>query len=96
MECSWKVKELREKEVEQLVKTGEVGRTAGRGGPPVAFPRKLQLLPTKANLPGPFYGFQMTIPVVCKPTKASNAKSPAILAQHVASLSQKPCSFNRH
>jgi hypothetical protein len=25
-----------------------------------------------------------------KPTKASNAKSPAILAQHVAGLSQRP------
>jgi hypothetical protein len=25
-------------------------------------PQKLQLTPTKANLPGPFSGFQMTIP----------------------------------
>ncbi len=27
-------------------------------------PRKLQLSPTKANLPGPFSGFQMTIPTI--------------------------------
>ncbi len=30
------------------------------------------------------------------PLSLRNAKSPTILAQHVASLSQKPCSFNLH
>ncbi len=58
------VQELRKKEAEKLEKAGNVRRTAGIGGPPVAPPRKLQLQPTKANLPGPFSGFQMTIPDV--------------------------------
>jgi hypothetical protein len=57
--------EMREKEAEQLGKREEVRRIAGRGGPPVAPPRNLQLPPTKPNLPGPFSGFQMTIPAVC-------------------------------
>jgi hypothetical protein len=63
-ECGWKVREMRAKEAEQLGKAEDVRRTAGRGGPPVAPPRKLQLPPTKANFPGPFSGFQMTIPAV--------------------------------
>jgi hypothetical protein len=43
---------------------GRGRRRAERGGPPVAPPRKLQLPPTKANFPGPYSGFQMTIPTV--------------------------------
>jgi hypothetical protein len=58
------VKELREKEAEKLKKAGEFRRMAGRGGPPAAPPRKLQLQPIKADLPGSFSGFQMTIPAV--------------------------------
>ncbi len=53
---------MMKKEAEELEKAGKERRTAGRGGPPVAPPRKLQLSSTKANLPGPFSGFQMTIP----------------------------------
>ncbi len=56
---------MREKEAETLVKSREVERTTGRGGLPVALPTKLQLPPTKANLPGTFGGFQMTILAVC-------------------------------
>ncbi len=52
---------MREKKAEQLVKTEEVRKTAGRGGPPMAPPRKLQLPPTIANLTGPYSGFQITI-----------------------------------
>jgi hypothetical protein len=37
---------IMEKEAEQQGKTGEVGKTAGRGGPPVAPLRKLQQPPT--------------------------------------------------
>ncbi len=55
---------MMKKEAEKLEKARKERRTAGRDGPPVAPPRKLQLLPTKANLPGPFSGFQMTIPAV--------------------------------
>ncbi len=51
-----------EKDTGQHGKKGEVRRTAERGGPPVAPPRKHQQHPTKANLPGPSSGFQMTIP----------------------------------
>ncbi len=58
------MREMREKEAEQLVKKGEVRRTAERGRPPIAPPRKLQQPPTKTILPGPFSGFQMTIPAV--------------------------------
>ncbi len=85
---------MREKEVEQLENAGEVRGTRVRGGPPVASPKKLQIPPTKANLPGPFSGFQMTITTSFKPKKASDAKSLAILEQHVASPRQKPYSFN--
>ncbi len=60
----WIVREVMQKEAEQLGKGGEVRRTAGRGGPPMAPPKTLQLPPTKANLPGPFSGFQMTIPAI--------------------------------
>ncbi len=60
----WMVREVMQKEAEQLGKGGEVRKTAGRGGLPVAPPMNLQSLPTKANLPGPFSGFQMTIPAV--------------------------------
>ncbi len=55
---------MRKKEAEKLKKARELRRTAGRGGPPAAPPRKPQLQPIKANLPGPFSGFQMTIPAV--------------------------------
>ncbi len=58
------VDDLRKKEAEKLEKAGEVGRTDGGGGPPAAPPRKLQLQPTKVNMPGPFSGFQMTIPAI--------------------------------
>ncbi len=58
------VQDLRKKEAEKLEKAGDVSRTAGRGGPPVAPPRELQLQPTKADLPRPFSGFQMLIPNV--------------------------------
>jgi hypothetical protein len=58
------VREVLQKETEQLGKGGEVRRTAGRGGPPVAPPKTLQSPPTKANLPGLFSGFQMTIPAI--------------------------------
>ncbi len=52
------------KDAKKLEKAGNEGKTAGRCVPPVAPPRKLQLLPTKANLPGPFSGFKMTITAV--------------------------------
>jgi hypothetical protein len=58
------VQEIMKKEVEKLEKAGKERRTAGRGGPPVAPPRELQLSSTKANLPGPLCGFQMTISAV--------------------------------
>ncbi len=65
VELHWNVRKTWEKEVEQLGKAGEGRRTTGRGGPPVALSKKLQLPPIKANLPGPLSGFQMTIPAVC-------------------------------
>ncbi len=55
---------MMKKEAEKLEKAGEVRKTAGSGGPPAAPFRKLQLQPTKANLPGPFSGFQTTFPAV--------------------------------
>jgi hypothetical protein len=54
-----------EKEAEQQAKTGKVGRKAGRGGLPVASPRKLHQPLTKADLPRPFSCFQMTILAIC-------------------------------
>jgi hypothetical protein len=59
------VQEFRKKVAEKLEKAGDVRRTVGRGGLPVAPPKKLQLQPTKANLPATFSGFQMTIPDIC-------------------------------
>jgi hypothetical protein len=56
--------EMLKKEAEHHGKTGEVRRTAWKGGPHVAPPRKTQQTLTKANFPGPFSGFQMTIPAV--------------------------------
>ncbi len=56
------VQEIIKKEVEKLEKAGKERRTAGRGRPPVAPPRKPQLSSTKTKLPGPFSGFHMTIP----------------------------------
>jgi hypothetical protein len=58
------VRKMREKKAVQLEKAGKVRRTAGREWPPLAPPKKLQSPPTKANSPGPFSGFPMTIPVV--------------------------------
>ncbi len=50
---------------------------AGRGGPPVAPPRYLQLPPTKPNLPGPFSGFQMTILAVRLAFESERCKKPS-------------------
>ncbi len=58
------MQEIMKKEVEKLEKAGKERRTVGRGRPPVAPPRKLQLSSTKANLPGTFSSFQMTIPAI--------------------------------
>jgi hypothetical protein len=58
------VQKLRKIEAEMMEKVGDMRKTAGRGKPPVAHPMKLQLQPTKANWPGPFSGFKMTIPDV--------------------------------
>ncbi len=65
VERRWIGLELKKKEVEKQGKTGEVRRTAGRGGPPVAPPRKLQPPPTKAIFPELLIGFQMTILAIC-------------------------------
>ncbi len=43
----------------------------------MAPPRKLQLQPTKANLPGPFSGFQMTIPDVRLAYKSEQCEKPS-------------------
>jgi hypothetical protein len=56
--------EMRKKKAEQPGKYGKVRRMARRGGPHGAPPRKQQQLPTKAEFPGPFSGFQMTVPTV--------------------------------
>ncbi len=58
------VQELRKKEADKLEIAGVVRKTAVRGGPPAASPRKRQLQPTKASLPKPSSGFQMTIPAI--------------------------------
>ncbi len=58
------VHEMQKKEKGKLEKAVEVRKMAGRGRPPVAPPRKLQLQQTKVNLPGLFSGFQMTIPAI--------------------------------
>ncbi len=43
---------VRKKEAKKLGKIGEGMKMAGRGGPPVAPPKKLQLQLPKENFPG--------------------------------------------
>ncbi len=43
----------------------------------MAPPRKLQLPPTKANLPRPCSGFQMTIPAVCQAYDSERCEKPS-------------------
>jgi hypothetical protein len=68
---------MREKEAVQLEKAGKVRETTGRGGPPVAPPKKCQLPPTKVGMPEPFSGFQMTILTVLYAYESKRCKKPS-------------------